>query len=195
MRGWVVCGPPDVLSCSTGWQALRVHCLALRYLTTAAAHRCALAQFHFRKNPRARHAHAHARMRTGPLKSQKHELPLSCVLCSDVRLWSVPLLALRDRLDALDPCCRSCRLVPSSIDYACRKWSRMARTDAPERAAGVLRQCHVAQRYSSAHASAGRASALGHSWCRPFLLRTKDIRKNSATVPVKWKQTLQRKAT
>jgi len=34
------------------------------------------------------------------------------------------------------PGCRTCRLVPSSIDYACRKWSRMARTDAPERAAG-----------------------------------------------------------
>jgi len=32
--------------------------------------------------------------------------------------------------------CETCRLVPSSIDYACRKWSRMARTDAPERAAG-----------------------------------------------------------
>jgi len=41
--------------------------------------------------------------------------------------------------------------------------------------AGVLRQCHVAQRYSSAHGSAGRASALGHSLRRPYLLRTEAI--------------------
>mmetsp|Transcript_61136 Transcript_61136/g.89693 ORF Transcript_61136/g.89693 Transcript_61136/m.89693 type:complete len:224 (+) Transcript_61136:515-1186(+) len=34
-----------------------------------------------------------------------------------------------------------------------------------------LRQCHVARRYGSVHALAGPASALGHSWRRPFLLR------------------------
>jgi len=34
----------------------------------------------------------------------------------------------------------------------------------PNEQPGVLRQCHVARRYCSAHASAGRASALGHSW-------------------------------
>jgi len=35
----------------------------------------------------------------------------------------------------------------------------------------VLRQCYVALREASAHVSAGHASALGHSWRRPFLLR------------------------
>jgi len=34
------------------------------------------------------------------------------------------------------PGCRTCRLVPSSIEYACRKWSIIARTDAPELAPG-----------------------------------------------------------
>jgi len=33
------------------------------------------------------------------------------------------------------PGCSTCRLVPSSIDYASQKWSRKARTDATERAA------------------------------------------------------------
>jgi len=41
----------------------------------------------------------------------------------------------------------------------------------PNEQPGVLRQCHVVRWYGSAHASTGRASALCHSWNRPFLLR------------------------
>jgi len=36
---------------------------------------------------------------------------------------------------SVPPGCRTCRLVPSSINYASQKWSRQAHTDAPERAA------------------------------------------------------------
>jgi len=45
--------------------------------------------------------------------------------------------------------CRTCRLVPSSIDYASQKWSREARTDAPERAAACpsTRPCGTAIRF------------------------------------------------
>ena len=46
--------------------------------------------------------------------------------------------------------------------------ARPART---KKKLGVLRQCHVARLYGSAHASAGRASALDHSWRLPFLCR------------------------
>ena len=43
---------------------------------------------------------------------------------------------------------------------------RPARTH-PSEQPRVLRQFHVARRYGSAHASAGRASALGHFWRLP----------------------------
>jgi len=47
---------------------------------------------------------------------------------------------------------------------------RPARTH-PNEQPRVLRQCKVARRYGSEHVSAGRASALGHFWRLPFLLR------------------------
>ena len=47
---------------------------------------------------------------------------------------------------------------------------RPARTQ-PNEQPRVLRQCQVARLYGSAHGLAGRASALGHSWRLPFLLR------------------------
>jgi len=57
-------------------------------------------------------------------------------------------------------------------------WARPTRTH-PNAQPGVLRQCHVARRYGSEHASAGRASALGHSWSHPFLLRILSIHERS----------------
>ena len=47
---------------------------------------------------------------------------------------------------------------------------RPARTH-PNEQPRVLRQGPVARRYGSAHASVSRASALGHFWRLPFLLR------------------------
>ena len=64
--------------------------------------------------------------------------------------------------------CRTCRLVPSSIDYACRKWSRVAALTHPTEQPGVLRQFHWTGRQSSTHALSGRAGALGHSCRLPF---------------------------
>ena len=54
----------------------------------------------------------------------------------------------------------------------------------PNEQPGVLRQCHVAQRFGPAHASAGRASALGHSWRRPFLLRIVTTREHLMSEPL-----------
>jgi hypothetical protein len=67
------------------------------------------------------------------------------------------------------PGCRSCRLVPSWSNYACESGQGWPERAHPNEQPGVLRQCHVARLYGAAHASLGCASALGHSWRRPFL--------------------------
>ena len=62
----------------------------------------------------------------------------------------------------------SCHLRSTTPVENSRGWA--ARTH-PNEQPGAFRQCHVARRYGSAHESAGRDGALGHSWRSPFLLR------------------------
>eukprot|EP00277_Geminigera_cryophila_P021467 CAMPEP_0179483440 /NCGR_PEP_ID=MMETSP0799-20121207/60638_1 /TAXON_ID=46947 /ORGANISM="Geminigera cryophila, Strain CCMP2564" /LENGTH=207 /DNA_ID=CAMNT_0021296989 /DNA_START=483 /DNA_END=1103 /DNA_ORIENTATION=+ len=95
---------------------------------------------------RARHRTCHLRCTLAELANR--EMRLTTMMDHGPK---EPTVSIRSKLVAEDlgvflnlPCAQPVaaplaaerRLVPFSINYACRKWSRMVRTDAPSRAAG-----------------------------------------------------------